>query len=328
MTRTTADLLARGCFLANGGTETYLLFQQGFALRDGCGFEVFDDPAALATLERAYLEPIADAALDHGHGLIFDALVWRASADWLARLGYAPAELERFNSLAIARTRAALERWRARRGTRAASLPILISADIGPRGDGYRIDARATVASALAYHARQLDAIADAGADLIGAMTMTHVEEAIGIALGAQTRGLPLTIAATVETDGRLPDGSTLAELIARVDDATDGYPLFYLVNCAHPTHVAPTLLAARDRGEPWTKRVRGFRANASAKSHAELDNSTTLDRGSPEELAAGVAELHRALDLRIVGGCCGTDAEHIRAIAGATAAPGLRAAG
>jgi homocysteine S-methyltransferase len=321
MSQTVPDPLETGTFLANGGIETYLLFQQGFPLRDGCGFEVFDDPAALEALERTYLEPIADAALENGLGLVYDALVWRASPDWFARLGYKPADVERLNRLAISRTREALESWRRKRGGAAKTMPLVVSADIGPRGDGYRVESRASVDAARGYHDPQVGIVAEAGADLVGAMTMTHVEEAIGIALAAKERKLPVTIAATVETDGRLPDHMPLSEFIARVDDATDGWPLFYLVNCAHPTHVAPTLAAARERDEAWLERFRGFRANASSKSHAELDESTTLDRGDPADLARRVAELQRSFDLRIVGGCCGTDVEHVAAIARATTA-------
>jgi S-methylmethionine-dependent homocysteine/selenocysteine methylase len=267
------------------------------------------------------MAPIAAAASSSGLGLLYDVLAWRASPDWFARLGYEPADFERINALAVERTRSSLESWRARNGGPARDLPILLSADVGPRGDGYRVDAAsATPADARAYHRRQIGVLSRAGVDVVQAMTMTHANEAIGIALAAREHGLPVIVSPTVETDGRLPDGSTLEELIRRVDDATDGAPLHYMVNCAHPSHLMPTLQSAREQGAAWLARFRGFRANASAMSHEELDNSPMLDTGDPADLAERVAQMHREFGLRIVGGCCGTDARHIAAIARATA--------
>lgn len=318
------EQLSKRTFLTNGGTETYLIFELGYPMRDGCAFEVFEDDAVWQRLEQSYLGPIADAAAESGHGLLYDVMVWRASPDWFARLGYPPEDVERMNTLAVERTRAALNAWRARAGRRGAELPILLTADIGPRGDGYRVDAAsATPEAGLAYHRRQIGVLARAGVDLVQALTMTHANEAIGIVLAAREHGLPVIVSPTVETDGRLPDGTPLGELVRRVDDATAGAPVHYMVNCAHPSHVLPTLRAAREAGADWLARFRGFRANASARSHQELDESPTLDIGDPQDLAAQVARMQRELGLGIVGGCCGTDARHIAAIARATAAPG-----
>jgi homocysteine S-methyltransferase len=88
------------------------------------------------------------------------------------------------------------------------------------------------------------------------------------------------------------------------------------MVNCAHPEHLEPTLRRAREQGAGWLERFKGLRANASRKSHEELDNSSELDRGDPRELAQQIADLQRAYDLQLVGGCCGTDAEHIAVLA------------
>ena len=121
-------------------------------------------------------------------------------------------------------------------------------------------------------------------------------------------------ISFTVETDGALPSGQTLGDAIAQVDDATDGAPAYYMVNCAHPTHFVEQL--------DHRRRVAGAGARRSAPtpracSHAELDEATELDRGDIAELAGWYAQLDSILpDLRVVGGCCGTDHEHVAAIA------------
>lgn len=303
-------------FLTAAGCETYLLFQQGFPLREFCAFEVFEDEQAVARLEAGLLFPLLDAAHAHGHGLVVDALVWGAHPDYLARLGIPAGELSGVNRRAVARTRTTVEAWR-RGGSGRQETPVLVAGDVGPRGDGYRVSDRGLAPeSARDYHRAQLDALAEAEVDLVCALTMTTPAEAIGVALAASQRSLPVVVSATVETDGRLPDGTPLGDFVRRVDDATAGAPLFHMVNCAHPSHLLPTLEAAARSGAGWLDRFRGFRANASSLSHAELDEASDLDRGEPSVLAREVAAMSRAHGLRLVGGCCGTDAEHLGAIA------------
>ncbi len=310
-------LLTEKSFMTAAGTETYLLFQQGFGLREFCAFEVFEDTEQLAKLEADYLRPLLSAVAANGHGLLLDTLVWRAHPDFVAALGYAPSDIKRLNELAVSRTKTAVSEWRDANACSPADFPVLIAGDIGPRGDGYKVgDAAPGIDSAHRYHQTQIDALAEAGIDLLCALTMTTANEAIGVARAAARVDLPIIVSPTVETDGSLPDGSSLRDFIQRVDDESGTAPLYYMVNCAHPTHLNPTLEKAAVAGEQWLDRFRGFRANASKKSHEELDNSTELDRGDPQDLAREVAAMKSAYGLRVVGGCCGTDVEHIAEIA------------
>jgi homocysteine S-methyltransferase len=193
---------------------------------------------------------------------------------------------------------------------------VVVSGCIGPRADGYQPDQRMTAAQAQGYHAGQIGTLAAADVDLVHAMTISYAAEAIGIARAAADAGVPATISFTTETDGRLPDATSLAEAVAAVDAATGGSPVYYGVNCAHPAHFAAAL-----PGGAAGARIRSIRANASRKSHAELDASPDLDTGDPAELARDYLRLraqHPAIS--IVGGCCGTDARHVQAIADAFA--------
>jgi S-methylmethionine-dependent homocysteine/selenocysteine methylase len=109
-----------------------------------------------------------------------------------------------------------------------------------------------------------------------------------------------------------------LGDAISSVDARTDGQAAGFIVNCAHPDHIAPALEAAGD----WLSRLVGVRPNASRRSHAELDESPDLDDGDPVELAGQVVALRRTVpSIALVGGCCGTDVRHARAIAAAVAA-------
>jgi S-methylmethionine-dependent homocysteine/selenocysteine methylase len=189
---------------------------------------------------------------------------------------------------------------------------MVISGCVGPRGDGYVPSGAMTAEEAERYHAAQIAAFAGADADMVTAITMNYAEEAVGVARAAQSAGMPVAISFTVETDGNLPTGQTLREAVESVDAETAGAPAYYMINCAHPTHFAGVL----DAGEDWTGRIRGLRANASAKSHAELNESAELDAGDPVELGRRHRELlSRLKNINVLGGCCGTDHRHVEEI-------------
>jgi homocysteine S-methyltransferase len=197
--------------------------------------------------------------------------------------------------------------------TATAAGPVVISGCIGPHDDGYDPAVQLDADAAQAYHATQIETFADTAADLVTALTMTYVEEAIGVARAAATAGIPAAISFTVETDGRLPSGQPLADAIGQVDAETGSAPAYFMVNCAHPTHFADVLAA--EAGS--TERIRGLRPNASRMSHAELDEATELDSGDPADLGARSAALRATLPrLNVVGGCCGTDDRHVDAMA------------
>jgi S-methylmethionine-dependent homocysteine/selenocysteine methylase len=293
-------------FLTDGGIETTLIYDDGFDLPDFAAFPLLDDAAGHAALQR-YFDAYLDIAARHRVGIVLETPTWRASPDWGARHGYTGQRLIEVNQAAVDLLVAARHRWER------PDTAVVISGCIGPRGDGYHPEELMTIEEARAYHALQARAFADSEADLITAITMTHPAEAIGVALAARDVGMPVVISFTVETDGTLPSGDRLGDAINAVDDATGAYPAYYMINCAHPTHFAATL----DPEAPWTARIGGIRANASAMSHAELDAATELDGGDPADLAEQYRQLRdRHPYLRVLGGCCGTNHHHIAAIA------------
>ncbi len=297
--------LGDGFFLSDGGIETTLIYLDGLELPYFAAFDLLRTAHGRAALDR-YYRAHASIAREHGTGFVLESATWRANADWGAMLNYSVAELETANHQAIAMLHAL------RSEIETPRTPAVISGCIGPRGDGYRADKRMTVAEAETYHAMQAHVFAEAGADLVSAITMTYVEEAIGLVQAACRAGMPVVVSFTTETDGRLPSGQTLGEAVRQVDAATQAAPAYYMINCAHPTHFADVLATGAD----WTKRIGGLRANASRKSHAELDAATALDIGDPVELAEQCRELRRMLPgLRVLGGCCGTDTRHIHAM-------------
>jgi S-methylmethionine-dependent homocysteine/selenocysteine methylase len=222
---------------------------------------------------RRYFEPFLDLAQKRGLPFVLDTPTWRANPDWGAQLGWSSERLSDANRDAVAFARELADG----RGD------VTINGVLGPRGDGYVVDDVMSADEAAAYHSWQIGVLAEAGVQRITALTLTYAEEAIGVVEAAVAAGLPVVVSFTVETDGRL-------------------------LNCAHPTHMAAGLEAG-----PALQRIGGLRANASALSHAELDEAEELDEGDPVALGRDIAGLRDLLpSVRLVGGCCGTDHRHV----------------
>ncbi len=294
--------LDRKLFLTDGGIETTLIFHDGLELPHFAAFHLLRDAKGREALVRYYERYIAIAKAA-GLGFVLESPTWRASADWGDKLGYSGDAIAAINRDAIT----LMHELRARHAN--STTPIVVSGCIGPRGDGYDPGHVMPAEEAQAYHSHQIGAFAEVGADMTTAITMTNANEAIGIARAARTAGLPVAISFTLETDGNLPTGQALADAVAEVDKATAGTPVYYMINCAHPTHFEHVMPA----GASWTNRIRGIRANASRRSHQELNDAPDLDDGDPVELGAQYRDIRlRHPQITVLGGCCGTDDRHI----------------
>lgn len=295
-------------FLTDGGIETTLIFKQDLELPEFAAFPLLLNEAHRKELLK-YYRPYLQLAKDKQLGFILESPTWRASRDWGEKLGYNPGELEQINRKAIDFLSNLRDKYEDEK------TPMPISGCIGPRGDGYCIHSKMSSDEARSYHLEQIQTFAETEADFVSAFTINYVEEAIGVSLAARECQIPSVIAFTVETDGRLPSGQPLQSAIEEVDAVTMKGPAYYMINCAHPSHFSNILKG----DDEWLHRIRAVRANASCKSHAELDEAEELDRGNPEELANDHKNLAELLpNLKIVGGCCGTDSEHVGAICSA----------
>lgn len=301
--------LGGSIFLTESGLETDLLFNHGIDLPAFASFPLLDSKSGRTVLHDYYRDHWR-IARDHDLGVVFETPTWRASPDWGAQLGY---DLERLAGL----NREAVELLLGLRTLVGATRSnFVVSGNVGPRGDGYQVGERMTVAEATEYHSWQVEVLAGTEADLVSLLTANYVEEALGFVNAAVAAGIPAVVSFTVETDGRLPDATALGDAIDRVDQGADAVPVYYMVNCAHPTHLMGTL----QQSGPWKERLLGYRANASRMSHAELDAMEVLDAGDPQELGNLFNEVRvLAPNINILGGCCGTDARHVEAIAAAT---------
>ena len=293
-----ANIAGYTCYV---GMETDLIFNQGVDLPGFASFPLLETPQGRARLS-SYAQAQVTWSQAAGLGAILEAPTWMANPDRAAPLGYAAGQLDAITRAGVALLQA----------VETANVPCLISVNIGPRADAYAPADQMDIAQAQAYHSPQVRAAQAAGADLASGFTLGYGAEAAGIACAGRDVGIPVVISFTVEVDGRLPSGETLAEAIEMVDAASDAYPAYFMINCAHPDHFADVL------GDTVVaRRVAGLVVNASRCSHAELDEAAHLDDGDPAELGAQIGALARSYpNLRVFGGCCGTDARHMTEIA------------
>lgn len=302
MKRLECLLEAKSPWLTDGGLETSMIYHKGIDLPNFAAFTLLEDATGRTALSE-YFEHFITLARAAQTGFVLDTPTWRAGTVWGRVMGLDEKRIRQINHAAVAFCQSVRE------AHESAALPILLNGVIGPSGDGYSIDRALTGDEAFVHHRVQAEALALAGVDVITAVTMTHTGEAIGVVRAAQAVGVPVALSFTVETDGRLASGETLAEAVAVTDATTGDAPVYYMVNCAHPTHFRDALTGG------WVSRIGGIRANASRMSHADLDAATELDDGDPVEFGALYRDLGAVLpNLRMIGGCCGSDHRHVGA--------------
>ncbi len=305
--------LSGALYLTDAGIETDLIFNHGIEIPEFAAHTLLPDPKGREAIAQ-YLRGFLSLAERFNTGLILDSQTWKAHPHWADDLGVSVDDLKESNHQAIA----FLEELRAEYAANAH--PIVINGVIGPRGDAYAPEEELSADDAELYHGTQLSWLSDTAVDMVTALTFTQATEAVGIVRAARSRGLPIVVSFTVETDGKLPTGQPLGEAIRKVDEETDGAAAYFMINCAHPDHFGHVLDEA-----DWTHRIRGIRCNASRLSHAELDECEVLDDGNPTELASQYKTLMERMPwINVVGGCCGSDLRHVTSIAKAiTAEPG-----
>ena len=292
-------------FLADAGVETDLIFNHGIEIREFAAHTLLPDKQNRQTIAD-YFRAFLTLARDTSAGFILDSQTWKAHPHWAEALGASEDELRQANRDSITFIAGLRDQF----GD--TGKPVVLNGVIGPRGDGYAPEATLAAHEAEDYHTKQIQWLAETEVDMLTATTFTQSDESIGVVRAAQKAGVPIVVSFTVETDGKLPTGQSLGGAIDAVDEATDSGAAYYMVNCAHPDHFSHVL-----EDSTWARRILGIRCNASRRSHAELDESETLDDGDPVQLATQYAEIRKTMPwLSVFGGCCGSDFRHIAEIA------------
>lgn len=293
-------------YLAEGGTETEIMYRHGHPLREFAMFELMNKPAALADLKDMYRRYL-DVAARHGFAAMVSGFDYRASPDWGEKLGYSEDSLRDMQYKCIDFLRNVAKPYE-------GQIPrIAIAGCLGPRGDAYSLNRDITATDAEAYHATQMQTLKDCGVDIVWAATINNVPEAVGISRAAARAGLPVNLAFTLDSSHKLKSGPSLKEAIEATDaEAGSARPDGYGINCSHPVEFLPAL----DDGV-WTRRIRSLRPNAAKMDKVSLCKLGHIEEGDPEELGQMMGELARRFpDIDIWGGCCGSWDKHLDRIA------------
>lgn len=292
-------------FITDAGLETELVFHDGIDLPCFCAGVLLDSADGRKRLQ-SYYKDFVHMARRYDCGLVIETSTWRLNLDYAQRLGLSRKDISRLNNAAVQ------ELQNLRLSNQHGSGRFVIGGLLGPRFDGYSATELMSPETASDYHSDQVKMLRDAGADCISALTITNTQEAIGIADAARKAETPAVISFTLGTNGRLPSGESLGEAINLVDETIPDTVSYFGINCAHPTHFEAVI----DTRESWVTRIGSIRANASTMSHEELDNAVELDSGDPVDLGRRYQQLQTLLpNLRVMGGCCGTDKRHIESI-------------
>jgi homocysteine S-methyltransferase len=291
-----ADLLAGDALiLTDGGIETSLMFDSGLALPEPLESAALVGTDAMRELYAGYIA----AARAFDLPVIIGTPTFRAGARYAEAAGV---DVDAVNG-------AAVRHHQALRDAAGPGPAVLIAGVLGPYGDAYTPDEAPDAASAERYHAVQARALADAGADLLFAPTFPAVDEALGCVRAMTATGLPSVISYVLGRDGRVLDGTPLAEAVTRIDADAQTPPAFHSLSCIH----ADVAQRALDGVPPG--RILECKANGSSLTPAELVALDHLESDPPETFAADMWRLHTDHGLRVLGGCCGTDARHMRAL-------------
>lgn len=292
--------------LTDGGIETRIMFETEIEMDPHVGVAALvNDPTGGPVLRGIY-ESYVEAAKLHDLPVVIGTPTFRASANFTRQAGLGGDQAVRRLNADAAAMHLDIRR-------RSGHEPVYVAGVIGPSGDAYTPAEALPAEEAREYHLVQAAALAEAGVDFLYAPTFPAVEETLGAARAMAETGLPYVVSFVLGHDGRVLDGNPLREATERIDGVASPAPLFYSISCVHHTVAAKALREAPD----LALRLLEVKANASPMSVEELVKLDHLEGDDPESFAAGMWTLRQDFGLRVLGGCCGTDDRHMRALGG-----------
>lgn len=188
--------------------------------------------------------------------------------------------------------------------------PVFVGGLIGPKNDCYLSAQALSADEAEAYHSWQIRELVAAGVDVVVGQTLPAVSEALGIARACTAAGAAHLISFVIDRNGKVLDGTSIAEAIMDIDRLTINGPTGYMVNCVHPSFLLPA-----QQPKKLFSRLVGIQANSSSLDHSQLDGSAELKQDDLKEWGELMLSLNREYGVKLLGGCCGTDDSYLRYI-------------
>lgn len=192
-----------------------------------------------------------------------------------------------------------------------SSKKVKIGGVFAGKNDCYMPEDGLSTQEAERFHQWQIDELTHGGVDYLMAATLPNVDEALGMARAMEKTDLPYIVSFVISRDSRVLDGTSLAAAIKYIDENVSIAPIGYMVNCSHPS-----FLCAESQPESLFERLIGYQANASALDHCILEEAEQLKVDNVEHWSKLMHEFRNQYGMKILGGCCGTDAEHMKLLA------------
>lgn len=285
-----ALLAAKGVLLADGGMGTGL-FERGLA--NGAPGELWnlDHPDRVAAVHKGFVEAGADILLTNTFGANRYRFQLHGSAEKVREINVAAARI-------------------AREVADAAGRPVIVAGSIGPSGEMLEpIGERKASDVEEAFYEQAL-ALKEGGADVAWIETMFFEDELVAAAHGAERAGLPYVTTMTFDTGGRTMMGLK-PEAAMKLPGKRGIHPLAFGANCGvGPAQLIDSVLGLARGGQGGEIII----AKANCGIPQVGDDMKVHYSGTPE-IMADYALLARDAGARIIGGCCGTEPGHIRAM-------------
>jgi len=296
-----------GPVLTDGGIETRIMFGTGIEMDPEIQVAgLLGDPEGRSALGEIYDGYIA-AAAERRLPVVIGTPTFRASPNFVRRAGLQSSGVEELNGRAV--------EFHLENRLRSGYEPVYIAGVIGPSGDAYRPEEALSPDAAARYHRPQADTLSEAGADFLFAATFPSVDEAEGACVAMAATGLPHVISWILGPDTKVLDGSSLAGAIARLDSNAKARPLYHSLSCIHPTAGRRAVATLTTEAPELLPRLVEFKANGSPLRTDELVRLNHPTADPPGTFADEMAVLFDREGLRVLGGCCGTDDSHMRAL-------------
>ncbi|MBK0397570.1 betaine--homocysteine S-methyltransferase [Limibaculum sp. M0105] len=289
MTNALVDLLAqRDWLLLDGATGTNL-FEMGLMSGDAPELWNVDQPEKIRALHRSFVEAGSDVILTNSFGGSRYRLKLHHAEDRVFELNKRAAEL-------------------AREVADEAGRKVIVAGSVGPTGEILEPVGSLSHADAVAAFEEQIAGLIAGGADVIWGETISSEEELRALAEAAAKQQAPLCATLSFDTAGRTMMGLT-SRHYAEIAPGLAQRPIAIGANCGTgASDLLRTVLGITD-ASPDALVI----AKANAGIPKYVDGHIHYD-GTPE-LMADYACLARDAGARLIGGCCGTKPEHLRAM-------------
>jgi len=263
-----------------------------------------DGREALAKIYSQYV----DIAVEHNLPILLFTPTWRANPERIASFGRS--SVSEINQLAVEFLKNVRRRYSSFQDN------IFIGGLIGCKGNAYKPEEALSTSDAILFHEEQVEALKSAGVDFIQAATLPALTEAVGIATLLAEKEIPDLISFITRPDGNILDGTPLYKAMETIDKVVSPKPTSFMVNCVHPALFHKSLENQHDKLSYVLSRLAGLQANAAAMSPEELDEMDHLESDTPYNFADSMLKLHTHFNLNLLGGCCGTNFDHLSSMA------------